>query len=109
MEPQLPSEHEAEILLGYRGLKLLKCGAGAAGELSQTEKKTAVAIAARPPAASAVDQDGPRIPASVRAQTARHEALAVKRGSAGRAREFNDPMDPVCPVHLHTPLYAFFL
>ncbi|KAK9837203.1 hypothetical protein WJX84_009090, partial [Apatococcus fuscideae] len=65
-----------------------------AGELSQPEKKTAVAIAARPPAAAAVDQDGPRIPASVRAQAARHEALAAKRGSGGRARDFNDPMDP---------------
>lgn len=80
-------------------------GAGSAAELSPAEKKTAVSIAARPPAASAAHQDGPRIPASVRAQAARHEALAAKRGSGGRAKEFNDPMDPVGPPPHPTSLH----
>ncbi len=77
--------------------------AGTAAELSAQQTKAVVAVPARPVAASAAEQDGPRIPASVRAQAARHEALAVQRGNAKKAKEFNDPMDPVEPPLMPDP------
>ena len=70
-------------------------GAGMAAELNVAQPKALATVAAKQPPAVAAEQDGPRIPASVRAQAARHEALAAQRGGGGKARAFSDPMDPV--------------
>ncbi|KAK9863041.1 hypothetical protein WJX84_006299 [Apatococcus fuscideae] len=80
--------------MGPKGLGYYQDQPGMAAELNVAQPKALATVAAKQPPAVAAEQDGPRIPASVRAQAARHEALAAQRGGGGKARAFSDPMDP---------------